>query len=76
MLQCYDFLFHKISDEVVPNVNMFGPAVLDGILGDIDGTEIITEQCHDILSDIGNNCFQQLCIQPLQRTGIHSSASC
>jgi hypothetical protein len=52
MFQGDHLVFHQISDEVMSNVNMLGPAVLDGILGNIDGTEIITEQCHDILSDI------------------------
>jgi hypothetical protein len=52
MFQGNHFVFHQIYDEVMSNVNMFGPAVLDGILGNVDGTEIITEQCHDILRDI------------------------
>ena len=43
MFQSDHLVFNQISDEVVPNVNMFGSAVLDGILGDIDGTEIVTE---------------------------------
>src|ERR1043165_9760042 len=52
MLQLNHLLFHKISDEVMSNVNMLSPVVLYRILGNINSTQIITVQCHDILCDI------------------------
>lgn len=47
-----NFIIHKISDEVMENVNVLGFTVLNMIFWDIYGTHVITEQCHDILFDI------------------------
>src|ERR1051325_8606744 len=52
MLQLNHLLFHKISDEVMSNVNMLCPAVLYRVLGNINSTQVVTVQCHDILCDI------------------------
>src|ERR1044072_2603490 len=52
MLQLNHLLFHKISDEVMSNVNILSPAVLYRILGNINSTQVVAVQCHDILCDI------------------------
>src|ERR1044072_89226 len=52
MLQFNHLLFHKISDEVMSNVNMLSPDVLNRILRNINSTQVVTVQCHDILCDI------------------------
>jgi hypothetical protein len=33
-------------------INVFGPAVLNGILGDIDSAQIVIVQSHNMLSNI------------------------
>jgi len=43
--------FHKIMNEVMSNVNVLGMRMLDWILGNIDGTCIITVDNHGILSE-------------------------
>src|ERR1051325_7373927 len=52
MFQLNHFLLHKIYDEMMSNVNMLSPVVLYRILGNINSTQIVTVQCHDILCDI------------------------
>src|ERR1044072_7675206 len=52
MLQFNHLLFHKISDEVMSNVNMLSPVVLNRILRNINSTQVVTVQCHDIMCDI------------------------
>jgi hypothetical protein len=43
--------FHKITYEVMSDVNVLGTRVLNWILGNIDGTCIITVDNHGILSE-------------------------
>lgn len=43
--------FHKITKEVMSDVDVLGPRVLNGILGDVDSTSIITVDNHGILRE-------------------------
>jgi hypothetical protein len=43
--------FHKITQEVMSDVDVLGPRVLNGILGDVDSTSIITIDNHSILRE-------------------------
>src|ERR1043165_4967638 len=52
MLQLNHLLFHKVSDVVMSNVNVLSPTVLYRIFGNINSTQVVTVQCHDILCDI------------------------
>ena len=37
-------LLHMVSQEMIPNINMFCARVINGVLGDLYGTFIITEK--------------------------------
>jgi hypothetical protein len=43
--------FHKITQEVMSNIDVLGPRVLNWILGDVDSTGIITVDNHSILRE-------------------------
>jgi hypothetical protein len=43
--------FHKITQKVMFDVDVLGPRVLNGILGDVDSTSIITADNHGILRE-------------------------
>jgi hypothetical protein len=70
--------FHKITQEVMSDVDVLGLRVLNGILGDVDSTSIIIVDNHGILERIrsclavasstviGYNSFPQQYIQPQQ----------
>ena len=41
-----NFVFDKTSNKVMLNVDVLGACVFNKILGDVDGFEIVTIQCH------------------------------
>jgi hypothetical protein len=43
--------FHKITQEVMSDVDVLGPRVLNGILRDVYSTSIITVDNHGILRE-------------------------
>jgi hypothetical protein len=43
--------FHKIMQEVMSDIDMLGPRMLNWILGDFDSTSIITVDNHSILRE-------------------------
>jgi hypothetical protein len=43
--------FHKIMNKVMFDVNVLGTRMLDRILGNVDGTCIVTVNNHGILSE-------------------------
>ena len=49
MCKCDNIFFHKISNKMMPNVYVFGPRMLNRILGYVDGTGVITVYGHTIL---------------------------
>ena len=46
MLELNNFVFDKTSNKMMSNVDTLGALVMNRILGDVDGIEIITIQCH------------------------------
>jgi hypothetical protein len=52
MFRNNNIIFNKIHNKIMTYINVFGPAVLNGILGDIDSAQIVIVQSHNMLSNI------------------------
>ena len=59
MLKSYNLVLHKFSDEVMSDINMLSPAMLNRIFGNINSTQIVQNNvitsCVTLYSD--NICF-------------------
>ncbi|XP_058185543.1 MDIS1-interacting receptor like kinase 2-like [Rhododendron vialii] len=45
----YDLILHKVTDEMMTNIDMLSPRVLNRIFGDIDRASVITKDRHGAL---------------------------
>ena len=77
MLKCHNFLFNKISNEVMSNVNVLCLAMSNRILGNIDSTQIVIVQCQIIFSTLFsfNICFIQTNCEQLLPVAIYSASA-
>ena len=43
MLKSYNFVLHKLCDEMMPDINVLSPAMLNRIFRNINSTQVVTE---------------------------------
>ena len=43
MLKSYDFVLHKLSDEMMLDINVLSPAMLNRIFRNINSTQVVTK---------------------------------
>ena len=70
-------IFDKLPNEVMLNLYVFGSRMLNRVLRDVNGTDIVTVDSEMFLTntiimekfssiEVGCNSYQQRCTQPLQ----------